>query len=183
MCGIRVGSYSCFCSSAKMLLFLTRDALWRRSMEERRFGDGEPERPPWSIFSVLRFFQKRRGEVEESRGEDWNGEESLPGSAAFCITGVSPRVGDEGVPESISDPISGSGTMRDKQNIRDGSLASLQGTSWDLPWKNSCASSASFASFRLGKSRSKGEVNCLPSSWLAKRLVCSWRYEGDAPVI
>lgn len=52
-------------------------------MEERRFGDGEPERPPWSIFSVLRFFQKRRGEVEESRGEDWNGEESLPGSAAF----------------------------------------------------------------------------------------------------
>lgn len=68
-----------------MLLFFTREALWRRSIEERRFGDGEPERAPWSMFSALRFCQNIRGEVLESKGEDWNGEESLPGSEPFCI--------------------------------------------------------------------------------------------------
>lgn len=42
----RDGSYSCFCSRANMVLFLTRDAFWRRSIEERRVGEGEPLRPP-----------------------------------------------------------------------------------------------------------------------------------------
>lgn len=52
-------------------------------MEERRVGDGEPERPPYREFSVLRFCQKSRGEFMFSRGDDWNGDESvLRGS--FC---------------------------------------------------------------------------------------------------
>jgi hypothetical protein len=61
-----------------MLLFLTREAFCRRSIEERRVGDGEPERPSW-LFSELklRFCQKRRGEVAVSKGDDWNGDESV----------------------------------------------------------------------------------------------------------
>lgn len=57
-----------------MLLFLTRDAFWRRSIEERRLGDGDPVRPKW--FSEFRFCQKSRGDDTGSSGEDWNGEES-----------------------------------------------------------------------------------------------------------
>ena len=72
--GSRVGSYSCFCSSALMLLFLTREAFWCRSIEERRVGVGEPL--PY-MFSEFRFCQKTRGDVTESAGEDWNGDESL----------------------------------------------------------------------------------------------------------
>jgi hypothetical protein len=60
-----------------MLLFLTRDAFCRRSIEERRVGDGEPLRPPWKVFSLLRFCQNMRGDETVSRGDDWNGEESL----------------------------------------------------------------------------------------------------------
>jgi hypothetical protein len=61
-----------------MLLFFTLDAFWRRSREERRSGEGEPESPPYRLFSVLelRFCQKTLGDVLASRGEDWKGEES-----------------------------------------------------------------------------------------------------------
>lgn len=63
-----------------MLLFLTREAFWRRSMDERRCDDGDPGP---KMFSVLRFCQNRRGEVT-SEGEDWKGEESgFPGD--FCM--------------------------------------------------------------------------------------------------
>jgi hypothetical protein len=45
-------------------------------MEERRCDDGDPGP---KMFSVLRFCQKRRGEVT-SEGEDWKGDESgFPG--------------------------------------------------------------------------------------------------------
>lgn len=58
-----------------MLLFLTRDAFWRRSMEERRVGDAP------KLFSELklRFCQNMRGDVGLlfSRGDDWNGDESV----------------------------------------------------------------------------------------------------------
>jgi hypothetical protein len=77
--GTRVGSYSCFCSRARILLFLTREAFCKRSMEERREVDGDPR-----LFSELklRFCQKRRGEVVPfSKGDDWNGDESV--SASF----------------------------------------------------------------------------------------------------
>jgi len=60
-----------------MLLFLTRDAFCSRSMEERRFGDGEPDRTPYKRFSVFRFCQNTRGEVVVSGGDDWNGDESV----------------------------------------------------------------------------------------------------------
>lgn len=58
-----------------MLLFLTREAFCRRSMEERRVGEPEPARS-YKLFS-LRFCQKRRGEVVPSSGELWNGDESV----------------------------------------------------------------------------------------------------------
>jgi hypothetical protein len=83
--GTRVGSYSCFCSRARMLLFLTRDAFCRRSMEDRRHGVGEPERPRW-LFSELklRFCQNMRGDVVVfSKGDDWNGDESV--SVIFLV--------------------------------------------------------------------------------------------------
>lgn len=62
-----------------MLLFLTREALCRRSMDDRRVGEGDPDRAPKGLFSELtpRFCQKRRGEVVPSRGDDWNGDESV----------------------------------------------------------------------------------------------------------
>jgi hypothetical protein len=63
-----------------MLLFFTRDALWSRSIDERRIGDGLPllPLPPYRLFSVLvlRFCQKSRGDdAFASTGEDWNGDE------------------------------------------------------------------------------------------------------------
>ena len=69
-----------------MLLFLTREAFCSRSMEERRTGDGDPDRPEYKLFSefvVFLFCQNIRGEVVLSRGEDWNGEESVL-RASFC---------------------------------------------------------------------------------------------------
>jgi hypothetical protein len=39
--GTDAGSYSCFCSRANILLFLTREARWSLSIEDRRVGDGE----------------------------------------------------------------------------------------------------------------------------------------------
>jgi len=66
-----------------MLLFLTREAFCKRSMDERRQGDGEPECPS-KLFSELklRFCQNMRGEVVvPSMGDDWNGDESV--SAIF----------------------------------------------------------------------------------------------------
>lgn len=72
ICGAFVGSYSCFCSRARILLFLTRDAFCRRSMDERRVGDVALE--PYLLFSLFLFCQNNRG---EDLGELWNGEESL----------------------------------------------------------------------------------------------------------
>lgn len=57
-----------------MLLFLTREAFWRRSIEERRWDEGEPV---LYMFSEFRFCQNTRGDVTESAGEVWNGDESL----------------------------------------------------------------------------------------------------------
>lgn len=72
-----------------MLLFLTREALCSRSIEERRVGEGEPPRPN-GLFSLLmefrlRFCQKSRGDVAASRGEDWNGDESVPSVNFFLL--------------------------------------------------------------------------------------------------
>lgn len=92
-----------------MLLFLTREALWRRSIEERRVGEGEPDRPYRLLFSALmesklRFCQKTRGEVALllSSGDDWNGEESvlifcvLPSVPASPVACLRPGRGKEG---------------------------------------------------------------------------------------
>jgi hypothetical protein len=59
-------------------------------MEERRVGDGDPERPLKGVFSELklRFCQKRRGDVVPSIGEDWNGDESVF-KPIFCDISVS----------------------------------------------------------------------------------------------
>jgi hypothetical protein len=70
-----------------MLLFLTREAFWRRSMDDRRVGDGEPSLPLMGVFSELklRACQKRRGDVAlPSMGEDWNGDESVL-RFIFCV--------------------------------------------------------------------------------------------------
>lgn len=62
-------------------------------MDERRVGEGDPERP-YRLFSALselrlRFCQNRRGDVVPfSRGEDWNGEESVA-RPSFCCCAVS----------------------------------------------------------------------------------------------
>ena len=96
MNGSEVGSYSCFCSRANMLLFLTRDARCRRSIEERRVGEGDVSLPTNTpLFSELNRFgvagsrpcQKSRGEElpsEALKGDDWNGDESAL-SAIFCV--------------------------------------------------------------------------------------------------
>jgi hypothetical protein len=63
-----------------MLLFLTRDAFCRRSIEERRVGEGDPDLVPKGVFSELkpRFCQKRRGDVVLlSSGDDWKGDEPV----------------------------------------------------------------------------------------------------------
>jgi len=59
-------------------------------MEERRVGDGDPERPLSGVFSELklRFCQNSRGDVVPSRGEDWNGDESVV-KFIFCCVAVS----------------------------------------------------------------------------------------------
>lgn len=71
MVGTRVGSYSCFCSRANIVLFFTREAFCRRSIEERRVGEME------SRSLLLRLCQKSLGELVLSSGEDWNGDESV----------------------------------------------------------------------------------------------------------
>lgn len=61
-----------------MLLFLTREAFCRRSREERRVGDGDEGAP--KLFSELKllFCQNILGEVVVlSKGDDWNGDESV----------------------------------------------------------------------------------------------------------
>lgn len=73
-----------------MLLFLTREAFCRRSIDDRRVGDGDPERPLSGMFSELklRFCQNKRGDVVPSSGEDWNGDESVF-RFIFCYVFVS----------------------------------------------------------------------------------------------
>ena len=100
MTGTEVGSYSCFCSRANMLLFLTRDARCSRSIEERRVGDGDDslpaKRPLFSVLNRLgvagsRPCQKSRGDElpsEALKGDDWNGDES-PLGAIFCLVWIS----------------------------------------------------------------------------------------------
>lgn len=76
------------------MLFLTRDARWSLSIEDRRVGDGEESFPPAKAFSELNWlamaesrpFQKSRGDElpsEVLKGEDWNGDES-PLAIIFC---------------------------------------------------------------------------------------------------
>lgn len=85
------GSYSCFCSRANMLLFLTRDAFFRFSMEERLgesgLGEGslgysfsEPKR---ALGDVVCSFQNRRGLL--SNGDEPKGDVSLV-NIIFCAT-------------------------------------------------------------------------------------------------
>lgn len=72
------GSYSFFCSRAYMLLFLTREAFFRFSIE-LRFGDSDGSRS-YSFSDPKRFlgetvcsFQNKRGlfvNADESKGED-----------------------------------------------------------------------------------------------------------------
>lgn len=84
--GTAVGSYSCFCSRANMLLFLTRDAFCSLSIEDLLVGDGDDSLP--NMFSELnrpgvagsRPCQNRCGDAvltEVLKGDDWNGEESM----------------------------------------------------------------------------------------------------------
>jgi hypothetical protein len=57
-------------------------------MEERRTGDGDPDRPPYMFSELtLRFCQKSLGDVVVSAGDDWNGDESVL-SASFYGTHV-----------------------------------------------------------------------------------------------
>lgn len=72
--GTFVVSFSNFCSRASILLFLTRDAFCKRSMDWRRLGDVALE--PYPPFSLFLFCQNSRGEAFASEGELWNGEES-----------------------------------------------------------------------------------------------------------
>jgi len=74
-----------------MLLFLTRDARFRFSIDDRFAGDGEVSRSPKGfLFSELNlvgdagslFCQYRRGELEAT-GEESNGDES-PANMLFC---------------------------------------------------------------------------------------------------
>jgi hypothetical protein len=74
-----------------MLLFLTRDARWSRSIDDRRVGEGEVSRPANTpLFSELKRLgvagsrpcQKSRGDElpsEALKGDDWNGDESTLG--------------------------------------------------------------------------------------------------------
>ena len=57
------------------MLFLTREAFCRRSMEDRRVGDGEPE--PYVLFSLFLLCQNSRGEAFPSSGELLKGDESV----------------------------------------------------------------------------------------------------------
>lgn len=106
MFGTRVGSYSVFCSRANMVLFLTREAFCRRSMEERRVGEGEAVAGPYRLVTSaeLRFCQKRRvvfGVALPSSGDGWNGDESVL-TVIFCrraacvSSGVLPGMRDGG---------------------------------------------------------------------------------------
>lgn len=56
-------------------------------MDDRRVGDGDPERPLSGVFSELklRFCQNRRGDVVPSSGEDWNGDESVVRFIFCCV--------------------------------------------------------------------------------------------------
>lgn len=82
--GLDVGSYSCLCSRANILLFFTRDARFRFSIDDLLAGDGEASRSVRGFrFSALdlvgdagsRFCQYRRGELE-AIGDGSKGEES-----------------------------------------------------------------------------------------------------------
>ena len=82
--GLDVGSYSCLCSRANILLFFTREARLRFSIDDRFAGDGEPSRSLRGFrFSALdlvgdagsRFCQYRRGELEAT-GDESKGDES-----------------------------------------------------------------------------------------------------------
>ena len=81
ICGVEVGSYSLLCSRANMLLFLTRDAFFRFSMDDRRVIEGEisndigGDTGPKRVGEVPSLVcQKDRGEFglngEESNGDD-----------------------------------------------------------------------------------------------------------------
>lgn len=76
-----------------MLLFLTRDAFCRRSMEERRTGEGDPVRLSRLFSELKRVCQNTRGEVALSMGDmgdDWKGEESVfRGDILDCLGDVS----------------------------------------------------------------------------------------------
>jgi len=137
-----------------MLLFRTREALWRRSIEDRRVGDVDPERAPANMFSALRFCQKRRGEVAESRGDDWNGEESLPGTEAF-VQSVSAWEGR---------------TREERGGEGNKPLLGYTVASWA-----SCAASRWEKSLREG-----GADCCRPSLW-ATSWACFWLCVEDAP--
>lgn len=78
-----------------MLLFLTRDARFRFSIDDRFAGDGEVSRSPIGFLFSLnrvgdagsRFCQYWRGEFE-ANGDESKGEES-PANTLFCYTSVS----------------------------------------------------------------------------------------------
>ena len=80
--GIEVGSYASLFSSAKMLLFLTRLACFKRSMLVRRLGETEGEGERSGVFSSKRkgdiLFKPSGDVVAETNGELFSlyGEES-----------------------------------------------------------------------------------------------------------
>lgn len=76
-----------------MLLFLTRDAFCRRSIEERRTGEGDPVRLSRLFSELKRVRQNACGEVALSMGDmgdDGKGEESVfRGDILDCSLDVS----------------------------------------------------------------------------------------------
>lgn len=82
-----------------MLLFLTREARWSLSIDDRLVGDGDNSLFPNTPFSEMnrlgvagsRPCQNNRGDEFPSdalKGEDWNGDESIF-IAIFCSITVS----------------------------------------------------------------------------------------------
>ena len=88
--GLDAGSYSSLCSRANMLLFFTREARLRFSIDDRFLGDGDLSWSPrgflFSAFDLFgepgsRFCQYRRGEFV-AKGDDSRGEE-FPANSGF----------------------------------------------------------------------------------------------------
>lgn len=87
-----VGSYSCCCSRANMLLFLTRDCFFKFSME-LRLGDSTTgdESHSFSFSESKRFLGETVCSFQNRRGLLLNGEEPLKGELSLVKNNFWPR--------------------------------------------------------------------------------------------